>query len=173
MRILIVIFICSIISCSESSEEHSQKISDSTIASIRTNPEEAGDTDQAEIKDKKTENPIKADPAPEETTPSTGKQVYSNKRFRNVIVINSGNGNYAIQGEGQIFEASFSWVIEDGHKEIKKGFEMTDAGAPEWGKFHFTVNVRKTNPNSTLHLILFEISAKDGSRQHELPIPLP
>jgi len=62
--------------------------------------------------------------------------------------------------------------VEDGHDELKKGFEMTDAGAPEWGNFIFTINVAKKRPNSTLHLIIFESSAKDGSRQHELPILL-
>jgi hypothetical protein len=79
---------------------------------------------------------------------------------------------FRIQGEAQIFEANFSWVIEDGHNELKKGYEMTDAGAPEWGKFDFTIDIQKKNDNSTLILILFEISAKDGSRQYELPIPL-
>ena len=77
-----------------------------------------------------------------------------------------------IKGKGQIFEANFSWIIEDGHEELQQGHQMTDAGAPEWGNFSFTVNASKKRPNSTLHLILFEISAKDGSRQHELPVPL-
>ncbi len=49
---------------------------------------------------------------------------------------------------------------------------MTAAGAPEWGKFEFTIDVEKTRPNSTLTLILFVASAMDGSRQHELPIVL-
>ncbi|MEO6488548.1 MAG: Gmad2 immunoglobulin-like domain-containing protein, partial [Ferruginibacter sp.] len=70
------------------------------------------------------------------------------------------------------FEAAFSWVVEDGHEELKKGFHMTDAGAPAWGKFDFTIDVQKKRENSTLTLILFESSAKDGSRQYELPIVL-
>jgi hypothetical protein len=49
---------------------------------------------------------------------------------------------------------------------------MTDAGAPEWGNFEFTIDVTKKRGNSTLTLILFESSAKDGSRQYELPIAL-
>ena len=49
---------------------------------------------------------------------------------------------------------------------------MTDAGAPEWGKFEFAISVHKKRKNSTLTLILFESSAMDGSRQHELPITL-
>ncbi|MGZ5286873.1 MAG: Gmad2 immunoglobulin-like domain-containing protein, partial [Flavisolibacter sp.] len=77
-----------------------------------------------------------------------------------------------ITGEGQIFEASFGWVIEDGHKELSEGFATTDAGAPAWGKFSFEVKAEKERQNSTLHLVLFETSMKDGSRQYELPIRL-
>lgn len=97
--------------------------------------------------------------------------VYSGTRFRNVKVEKTGDSTFEITGEAQVFEASFSWVIEDGHNEIKQGHGTTDAGAPSWGKFAFEVAAAK-RPNTTLHLILFEASAKDGSRQHELPIVL-
>ena len=99
-------------------------------------------------------------------------KVYSNQRFRNVTVEKSGENTFTIRGQGQIFEANFSWVIEDGHFELQKGFTMTDAGAPEWGNFSFTVTAPKKNPNTTLHIILFESSPKDGSRQYELPVLL-
>ena len=99
-------------------------------------------------------------------------KVYTNTRFKDVTVTNLGNNKYRITGKAQIFEANFSWVIEDGHEELEKGNAMTDAGAPEWGNFTFTVNAKKKRNNSTLHLILFEASAKDGSRQYQLPVPL-
>ena len=102
--------------------------------------------------------------------PPPPPKIYSNKRFRNVTVRNLEGNKFLVRGEGKIFEANFSWVVEDGHEELKSGHQMTDAGAPEWGKFQFTVDVEKKRPNSTLHLILFEISAKDGSRQYELPV---
>lgn len=97
---------------------------------------------------------------------------YSNERFREVTVEKVGDDKFRVRGQGQIFEASFSWIIEDGHNELKEGFQMTDAGAPEWGKFDFTIDAQKEEANSTLTLILFEVSAKDGSRQYELPIAL-
>lgn len=97
---------------------------------------------------------------------------YANKRFREVTVQKLEGDKFRVKGQGQIFEASFSWIVEDGHYELAKGFEMTDAGAPEWGNFDFILEVPKKDANSTLTLILFEISAKDGSRQYELPIPL-
>ena len=98
--------------------------------------------------------------------------VYANERFKDVTLERTGEHEFLVQGRAQIFEASFSWVVEDGHDELKQGHEMTDAGAPEWGKFKFTIDVRKPRPNSTLTLILFESSPEDGSRQHQLPVVL-
>lgn len=99
-------------------------------------------------------------------------ETYSNKRFKDVWVEKVGENKYRIRGKGQIFEANFNWIVEDGHNELKKGFHTTDAGAPAWGKFDFIIDVKKIRENSTLILILFESSAKDGSRQYELPIAL-
>jgi hypothetical protein len=99
-------------------------------------------------------------------------KIYSNKRFKDVSVEAISEHKFRIRGKAQVFEANLSWVVEDGHEELKKGFQMTDAGAPEWGKFDFTIEVKKKRENSTLTLILFESSARDGSRQYELPIAL-
>ena len=99
-------------------------------------------------------------------------KVYANKRFKDVLVERIGKDSFLVHGLGQIFESSFNWVLEDGHDELKKGFQMTNAGAPEWGKFKFIVHAQKKRTNSTITLILFETSAMDGSRQHELPIVL-
>ena len=113
-------------------------------------------------------------PGTDKTTvsPAVPASTYSNERFRNVTVLKTAENQYQIKGQGQIFEASFNWIVEDGHNELKKGFTTTDAGAPEWGNFDFTIDVAKERPNSTLTLVLFESSAKDGSAQYELPIAL-
>ena len=109
----------------------------------------------------------------EDTTASASETtVYANERFKEVTVEKTGEHIFQIKGKAQIFEANFGWVVEDGHQELKTGHEMTDAGAPEWGNFKFTVDVKKDRENSTLMLILFESSPKDGSRQHELPVLL-
>jgi len=120
----------------------------------------------------KTDNTRVDDKIVDTTNSPKPPVVYSNARFKDVTVEKIGEQKFRIKGKGQIFEANFSWVIEDGHEELKKGFQMTDAGAPEWGNFDFTVEASKKRPNSTLHLILFESSAKDGSRQYELPLLL-
>ena len=99
-------------------------------------------------------------------------KTYSNARFRDVSVQKIDSNRFVIQGQAQIFEANFGWVVEDGHRELKKGFEMTTAGAPEWGNFMFPIEVEKQRANSTLTLVLFESSAKDGKREYELAIPL-
>jgi hypothetical protein len=97
---------------------------------------------------------------------------YSNERFKEVTVERLDENKFRVRGKGQIFEANFNWIIEDGQDELKTGFQTTDAGAPEWGNFDFTITVEKKRENSKLTLVLFESSAKDGSRQHELPIAL-
>jgi len=109
---------------------------------------------------------VTKEPKPDTLLP----KIYSNKRFKDVTVERTGKDRFLIRGEGQIFEANFNWIVEDGHEELKRGFQMTDAGAPEWGKFEFEINAPKKRENSTLTLILFESSPKDGSRQYELPI---
>lgn len=104
--------------------------------------------------------------------PSAESTPYANERFREVTVQKVGENEYRIQGQAQVFEAAFSWVVEDGHNELKTGHQMTSAGAPAWGTFDFTVEVQKQEPNSTLMLVLFEASANDGSRQYQLPVKL-
>jgi hypothetical protein len=111
-------------------------------------------------------------PLAEDEADTASVKTYSNQRFRDVAVEKVTMDSFQITGQAQVFEATFSWVIEDGHDELQKGFHMTDAGAPEWGNFAFGVRAQKQPENSTLHLILFESSPKDGSRQHELAVPL-
>lgn len=103
--------------------------------------------------------------------PVPAAKIYANDRFKDVTVQPAPEGKFLVQGKAQVFEASFGWVVEDGHSELAMGHQMTDAGAPEWGNFSFHI-MAAPKPNATLHLILFEVSAKDGSRQHELAIPL-
>jgi hypothetical protein len=97
---------------------------------------------------------------------------FSNEHFRQVTVEKRDGNKFHVQGQAQVWEANITWVIEDGYNELKSGYTMTDAGAPEWGKFDFTIDIEKKEEYSTLTLILFEESAKDGSRTHELQIPL-
>ena len=107
-----------------------------------------------------------------ENNSSASVKKYSNERFKDVTVTQVSADKFVVEGKAQVFEANISWVVEDGHNELKEGFHTADAGAPAWGNFKFEIEVGKQRPNSTLTLILFESSAKDGSRQHELPVLL-
>jgi hypothetical protein len=97
----------------------------------------------------------------------------ANEGFRNVTVRKQSDSTFLVAGEARVFEAAFSWVVEDGHNEIRTGHETANGGAPAWGAFSFPVTVSKDRANSTLHLLLFENSARDGSRRNILSLPLP
>ncbi|WP_274362691.1 Gmad2 immunoglobulin-like domain-containing protein [Paenibacillus thermotolerans] len=78
---------------------------------------------------------------------------------------------FTVEGAARVFEAAFSWQLEDGHDILAEGHETADGGAPAWGRFRFEVNYEKASqPN--LSLILFVYSAKDGSVEKQLMIPL-
>ncbi len=102
----------------------------------------------------------------------TNAKEFSNERFRQVTLEKLDGNKYRIKGQAQVFEATFNWVVEDGHNQLKSGFVTTDNGAPEWGNFDFTIDVAKNDVNTTLTLILFEVSAEDGSYNYELAITL-
>ncbi len=160
--IITIILIC-FISCTGNQKEQNIDTTTDTVNAVNKMPAEKPDVKEEQKKSDTTAILKKEVPA---------SKVYFNKRFKDVTVKNQGNNKFLVKGKGQIFEASFNWVIEDGHNELQKGYVTTDAGAPEWGNFSFTVNAVKKRKNSTLHLILFESSAKDGSRQYELPVLL-
>ena len=111
-------------------------------------------------------------PNPEQQA-SDEENVYGNEIFQNVTVRKTGEDTYEVKGQAKVFEAVLHYVVEDGHNELTEGSINASAGAPAWGDFTHTIQVKKAEPNSTLMLVLFEKSAKDGSRRMELIIPLP
>jgi hypothetical protein len=156
MKYICLFLLCGLLACNDSAKS------------------DTGTTDSSEVENKtdsQSASPVTTE-KPVPTLEPDSTKTYNNVRFRNVKATRLEGNRFRITGEGQIFEASFGWVIEDGHKELGEGFATTDAGAPAWGKFSFEVKAEKERPNSTLHLVLFETSMKDGSRQHELPIRL-
>lgn len=132
-----------------------------------------------------TGTPTPAEPSTEAPAPTQGPDqnaedpdtetgmAYGNEIFQKVTVRKTAEDAFELKGQAKVFEGVFQYVVEDGHNELAEGTVQTSAGAPEWGDFTHTINVKKAEPNSTLLLVLFEESAKDGSRQHELVIPLP
>lgn len=119
------------------------------------------------------QEPAPAPEAGQEDPEPTSDMTYGNDIFQKVTVRKTGEDTFEVKGQAKVFEAVVSYVVEDGHNELAEGSFTTSAGAPEFGDFTYTLKVKKAEPNSTLLLILFEKSAKDGSRQMELIIPLP
>jgi len=76
-----------------------------------------------------------------------------------------------LEGYARVFEAQFSYSLEDGHNVLAAGSIMADQGAPAWGLFSLDVEFsRPTSPGLTLSL--FDMSMKDGSIIDEVFIPL-
>ncbi|WP_168121040.1 Gmad2 immunoglobulin-like domain-containing protein [Paenibacillus sp. HB172176] len=81
------------------------------------------------------------------------------------------NASFTVEGEAKVFEAAFNWSLEDGHTILAEGHETADGGAPAWGAFSFQVSFDKASQEN-MTLILYTTSAKDGSAEHQLIIPL-
>lgn len=99
-------------------------------------------------------------------------ELYHNETFKDVLVKKTGETIYQVSGKARVFEAVYHYLVKDGNEIVADGHGTTDAGAPEFGNFNFSVDVKKKTATEALYLVLFEVSAKDGSRTHELPIPL-
>lgn len=120
-----------------------------------------------------TEQPPSPTVKPPTEQPDPQATVYANDIFQNVTVKKTAEDTFEIKGQARVFEAVLHYVVEDGHNELTQGFVQASTAAPDWGDFTHTLKVKKAEPNSTLTLILFETSMKDGSRRMELIIPLP
>jgi hypothetical protein len=101
------------------------------------------------------------------------EQAIENQAFRN-IVVSGFQGNYAVTGEASVFEGTIQYEVEDGHFVLLQGFATASAGGPAWGTFTINIQIPEGNlpQNGLLRLVLFEESAKDGSRINELLVPL-
>ncbi|WP_209121323.1 Gmad2 immunoglobulin-like domain-containing protein [Alkalihalobacillus sp. BA299] len=76
-----------------------------------------------------------------------------------------------VSGLARVFEGTILYEFEDGHYMLDEGFTTAASGAPEWGEFEIIIELDEVTSNSG-RVILFEESAKDGSRINELKIPV-
>ncbi|MBU5594306.1 Gmad2 immunoglobulin-like domain-containing protein [Amphibacillus sp. MSJ-3] len=78
---------------------------------------------------------------------------------------------FTVIGQARVFEATIQYEFKDGDEIIDKGFVTASQGAPDWGDFEINFQFDElTNPPATI--IIYEESAKDGSRLYELSIPV-
>ena len=79
---------------------------------------------------------------------------------------------FDVAGTANTFEATFNYELEDASGRIlKKNFVTATSGSGTRGTFAFTVAYETPGPQDG-RLVVFEISAADGSRINELSIPL-
>lgn len=81
------------------------------------------------------------------------------------------NSAFTVTGEANVFEGAFRWTLEDGHHILAEGEGTAGKGTPEWGRFEFEAKYEKAS-NPVLTLILYTESAKDGSMENALYVPL-
>ncbi|WP_280770847.1 Gmad2 immunoglobulin-like domain-containing protein [Salipaludibacillus daqingensis] len=80
-------------------------------------------------------------------------------------------GEIVVRGLARVYEGTVSYEFEDGHYILDEGFTTASAGGPGWGEFEIVIELDDVVDYSG-RVILFEESAKDGSKLHELIIPV-
>lgn len=76
-----------------------------------------------------------------------------------------------VRGLARTYEGTVLYEFEDGYYILAEGFTTASEGAPGWGEFEIIIEL-DTVANYSGRVILFEESAKDGSRINELQIPV-
>ncbi|MFS0822030.1 Gmad2 immunoglobulin-like domain-containing protein [Bacillus sp. 1P02SD] len=106
-----------------------------------------------------------------DVAPNTEEKVYQNKTFKDVKVSETDN-QIVITGKAQVFEGVFDYALYDGEEKLLEDHYQT-VGAPSWGDFE--IKIDKTSiaqPKNEVRIELFVYSAKDGSKENILNIPL-
>jgi hypothetical protein len=79
---------------------------------------------------------------------------------------------FEASGTANTFEATFQYELRDSsNKVVSKDFVTATSGSGTRGTFRFTVPYEIPSSQAG-RLVVFEISAADGSRTHESSIPL-
>ena len=82
------------------------------------------------------------------------------------------DSGFEVTGTANTFEATFQYELLDAdEKVLKKDFVTATSGSGTRGTFSFTVPYEASGPTEG-RLVVFEISAEDGSRTNERSIPL-
>ncbi|MEH7237183.1 Gmad2 immunoglobulin-like domain-containing protein [Bacillus sp. JJ1562] len=120
------------------------------------------ENNQAEETEQNTENDV---------APTNEEKVYQNKIFKDVKVSES-NNQIIITGKAQVFEGVFDYALYDGEEKLLEDHYQT-VGAPSWGDFEIPIDKALiAQPKNEIRFELFNLSAKDGSKENVLNIPL-
>lgn len=79
---------------------------------------------------------------------------------------------FAVRGTANTFEATFNYELKDASGAVlRKNFVTATSGSGTRGTFSFRVPYQVDKPQDG-RLVVFELSAEDGSRIHQSEIPL-
>ncbi|MTI83037.1 MAG: protease complex subunit PrcB family protein [Firmicutes bacterium] len=88
----------------------------------------------------------------------------------NIRVIDYNPSTAEVAGIARVFEAIVSYQMRDAQgKVLKRGNMMALSGAPDWGYFELELDKL---PQEASEIILYQASAKDGSMQDEVHLPV-
>lgn len=77
-----------------------------------------------------------------------------------------------VRGRARVFEASFMVRVEDAAGVLLEQPAMASEGGPAWGEFDVRLTLPRPPEGEEGRVILFEPSAKDGTPQHVVSIPV-
>lgn len=106
-----------------------------------------------------------------DVTPTNEEKVYQNKIFKDVKMTETDN-EFVFTGKAQVFEGVFDYAVYDGEEKLLENHYQT-VGAPSWGDFEIPIEKELiANAKNEARFELFVYSAKDGSKENVLTIPL-
>lgn len=132
------------------------------------------DQEELDVADnsKEDEKQKEQDPKSNEQDQSKKQVILENNAFKIYETqLDEVEGRLIVRGLARVFEATIQYEFEDGHYLFDKGFVTASEGAPGWGEFEIVLDLDDvSNYYGTGTVILYEESAKDGSRLHEIHI---
>ncbi|THE14136.1 hypothetical protein E1I69_04805 [Bacillus timonensis] len=164
---IIVFSIATILaSCSQNDQSNqpddNEQVNETEQPAENNNEETTQEEDNVDDTEQNTENDV---------APDSEEKVYQNKIFKDVKVSETDN-QIVITGKAQVFEGVFDYALFDGEEKVLEDHYQT-VGAPSWGDFE--IKIDKTTiaqPKNEVRIELFVYSAKDGSKEDILNIPL-
>lgn len=151
--------------CGTNSEEKRPLDPNENVDELTDPSEEQTDEARNETDNEKSSNDDALDSEPEIVAENEAFRIFEPKES-SVI-----KDKLIVKGEARVFEGAVNYYLEDGHNILAEGVVQASAGAPEWGSFEIETEIeRPTSPNGIL--MLYELSAKDGSQLHTLIVPV-
>lgn len=168
--ILITIFVFAAVLASCNQNEQSNQPNDNEQVN-ETEEQDVNNNEEATQEEENNEVDETEQGTENDVTPTSEEKVYQNKIFKDVKVSETDN-QFVITGKAQVFEGVFDYALYDGEEKLLEDNYQT-VGAPSWGDFEIPLDKTLiSQPKNEVKVELFVYSAKDGSKENVLTIPL-